>query len=550
MHTTTTRALLPPFRSPALVLSTSVIAATLLQQTSSVAHITALALVLALVAIAINESWLGILALFPLAIPIAAPAEAPGIKEAAFAVLTLAVLARSLMEAIAKGGVKPLAKEFGVPLLIALALLAVNLLAAINVGTSLRDWGRGVAPYVFLVMAIPIALELRDDIKRVHWLGIAIGVAVMLHCVHVLGYYILNRMWEYQWYVKIDGVLTRVTEEAAKANPENALGPFIERITMKLASSTDAVIPLGVSLGFIIAVIAPGRRERWFGLALVALALPTILVTYTRSMLLSPLLVICGFCVYLAFSRRLQLKFAMLLLAGFSLYAITIIFLFGLEVVWLNRVLLLLDAAKQSIASFGAHFNMGGAGSGVDKQLGGHVTDVLSSPSAIDDNVTTRIEEYRIAWSMFLEHPVFGNGLGTRHEISFVRSAGDIIRQSVGYIHNWPLYMLMAGGALGFVAYAALLMGPIFLRVGADRKITFEHVLLRSMPATMAIYGLFFAVARLITFNLLIAATWGILLALGMPILRSGKGKCVQHSSLNAEFPTDASPFGLRQVGD
>ncbi|WP_084199100.1 O-antigen ligase family protein [Noviherbaspirillum autotrophicum] len=529
MYTTIRQALLPPFRSPALVLSASVIAAALLQQTSSVAHITALVLVLALIAATMAEPWLGILALFPLVIPIAAPSEAPGIKEAAFAILTTTVLGRSLMGAIARDGITPLAKEFGFPLLIGLALLAVNLFAAVNVGTNLHDWVRGVVPYTFLVMTIPITLELRDDIRRVHWIGIAIGVAITLHCVHVLGYYLLNRMWEYQWYVNIDGVLTRVTEEAAKADPEHVLGPFIDRITMKLPSSTDAFIPLGVSLGFIIAVIAPGRRERWFGMVLVTLALPTILVTYTRSMLLSPLLVICGFCIYLAFFRRAQLKFAALLLAGFSLYAVAVIFFFGLELVWLKRVLMLLDAAKQSIASFGAYFNIGGgASSGTDKQLSGQLMALSSSPGAIDDNVTTRIEEYRIAWSMFLEHPIFGNGLGTRHEISFVRSAGDIIRQSVGYIHNWPLYMLMAGGVLGFVFYAVLLLGPVFLRAGTDCKATFEKVLLHSMPATLAIYGLFFAVARLITFNLLIAATWGILLALGVSIpalANRGKGR-------------------------
>jgi len=515
----------PPFRSPALVLGVSVAAAILLLQTSSLAHMAALALVLVLVVVSVAESWLGILALFPLVIPIAAPSEAPGAKEAAFAILTVAVLARSVAGAVLRDGFRPLIRDFGIPMLIALALLVVNLYAALKVGTSLHDWVRGVAPYVFLVMAIPISLELRGDMQRVRWLGIAVGIAIMLHCANVLGYYVINRMWEYQWYIKTNGVMTRVTEEVAKANPGKALGPFVERVTIKLASSTDALIPVGVSLGYVIAVIAPSKRERWFGLVLCALALPAILVTYTRSMMLSPLLVIGGFCVYLAIFRRQKLKSAVLLLAGFAVYAVTLIFVLGLELGWLNRVLILLEAAKQSLASMLARFSFGGdsIGGNVAKKLSGLVMALPSSPGTADDNVTTRIEEYRIAWSMFLDHPLIGNGLGTRHPMAFVRSAGDIIHTSVGYIHNWPLYMLMVGGIVGFAAYAILLMGPIFLRTGVERDAMMETVLLRIMPATLAVYGLFFAVARLISFNLLIATAWGVLLAIGGAGLHASK---------------------------
>lgn len=521
-----TRAVLPPFRSPAFALGLASVAAALLLSGNPVANVAALALVLVVILMTVATPWLGILALFPLVIPIAAPAEAAGLREVAFALLTMAVLFRSMLGAIVREGLGSIVKQFGIPVLISLSLLVVNFLAAHNVGTSLHDWIRGVLPYVFLVMALPIALEMRGDMQRVRWLGIAIGIAVMLHCAQVLGYYLVHRMWEYQWYLKIDGVLTRVPEAVAKADPEHMLGPFIERITMKLPSSTDALIPLGVSFGFVIAVIAPNTRARLFGIALAAIALPAILVTYTRSMMLSPLLVIFAFCLYLVLFRRQPLKFAMLLLLGFAVYAVTVIFLLGLELAWLNRVMILIDAVRQSIGGLLSHF--GSAGSGDDLFSGathGAMAALPSSPGTADDNVTTRIEEYRIAWSMFLDHPIIGNGLGTRHEISFVRSTGDVIRQSVGYIHNWPLYMLMAAGLMGFAAYAILLIGPLFVRLRAGRNIVLEDLLLRVMQATLAIYGLFFAVARLITFNLLIAAAWGILLAIAAGPLRPSSKK-------------------------
>lgn len=508
MQNTSTQASAPPLRSAAFVLGLGSVAAILMLLGNPVANMVAVALVLVLIAITIARPWLGVLALFPLVVTIAAPSEAPGVREAAFALLTIVVLFRSTIGAITRDGFGSLVRVFSVPILIALVLLAANLYSALSLGTSLTDWVRGVVPYVFLVMALPIAVEMRDNMARARWLGIAIGVAIILHCAQVLGYYLLHRMWEYQWYLKIGDVLTHVPEEVAKADPKHALGPFVERITIKLPSATDAFIPLGVSLGFVIAVIASGVRGRWFGVVLTAVSLPAILVTYTRSMLLSPLLVICAFCVYIALFRRQRLNFALQLLVGFAVYGVAMIFLLGLELAWLNRVMMLIDATKQLITEL-----MGSSFGGTGSSSQGAMAALPSSPGTADDNVTTRIEEYRIAWSMFLDHPVFGNGLGTRHEISFVLSQGNVIRQSVGYIHNWPLYMLMAGGLFGFAVYAALLVGPVFPRGRSRRDTTLEDILLRVMPATLAIYGLFFAVARLITFNLLIAATWGLLLA-------------------------------------
>lgn len=46
------------------------------------------------------------------------------------------------------------------------------------------------------------------------------------------------------------------------------------------------------------------------------------------------------------------------------------------------------------------------------------------------------MEEYQTAWSMFLESPILGQGLGIRHTISFETGHGEMLTVSVGYVHT------------------------------------------------------------------------------------------------------------------
>jgi hypothetical protein len=548
-----------PLPQPLPVIGLAAVAAALLIQGSTPAQAAALVCIAALVVLTMKVPWLGVLALFPLAVSVAAPPESVGIKEVAFAGLTACVLARSVIGALVQDGWKRFLQDFGIPLGLAAALLAANFLAALYVGTSVPDWVRGAIPYLFLVMAVPIALELRGRPERMRWLGFAIIAAIMLLCLYVLGYYIAHRMWDHEWHILVDGAWVRVTEDVAKQNLDIARGPLLQRITMNIASSTDALVPLGVSLGFCIAVMAENRQIRWLGLVLTALAVPSVLVTYTRSMLLSALLVIFAFGLYVLLFQRHRLRFATWLLIGLTVYAVAVIFALGLEMGWLSRVLLLLATisawtVERAILAWVwlvNHYYIAMAWleyafyvvrdwllatvsvppAIVAQQLS--ETDAVQWVAAFkqsgwvsqyatgDANVTTRLEEYQIAWKMFLDHPIFGNGLGSRHAIVAVRNVGEFLPLSVGYIHNWPLYMLMAGGIVGFAAYATLLVGPICAHFKGGQADIRTNLLVRILPATLAIYGLFFAVARLITFNLLIAAVWGILIASGATLLRS-----------------------------
>ena len=67
----------------------------------------------------------------------------------------------------------------------------------------------------------------------------------------------------------------------------------------------------------------------------------------------------------------------------------------------------------------------------------------------------------------------------------------------------------MATGGIGFLAYTWVLLAPAFIWPRSIRHERLEFTMLRAVVLTMAIYGLFFAVFRLITFNFLLAAAWG-----------------------------------------
>lgn len=83
----------------------------------------------------------------------------------------------------------------------------------------------------------------------------------------------------------------------------------------------------------------------------------------------------------------------------------------------------------------------------------------------------------------------------------------------VAYIHNWPLYMLMVGGLLGFLVYSLVIAGPVLYRLTSLRSESAHLTVVRAAVMTLAVYGLFFAVFRLISFNLLLAAAWGVVFA-------------------------------------
>ena len=470
---------------------------------------------------ALKTPWLAMLALFPLSVSVAAPSVGMGVKEITFASLSAWFWLSMTGQEIARRGWRDLWQQFGLPVGVALALLLLNFCAALSHHGLLMDWLRGVVPYLFLSMIIPLSLALRGDRNRIRWLGISIGLASLLLSAWVLAWFFYHEMWKTYWLLTAGTQVTRVF--AAVAGPGQLSGPFIDRITLFVPSATDVLLPLGMSFGFVLAVITARPAQRYAGIALSALSLACILITYTRSMLLSPGVVVITFLLYLALCQRQRLRFAILLLCGLSLFALTLIYALGLQQVWLNRLDLLLGALRDWAGALWAHLTTWMHGAVPDTAAKGAAAlpqapvTLASASSTPDDNVTSRIEEYRIAWQMFTAHPLLGNGLGVKHPMTFVISEGHFLKQNVAYVHNWVFYMLMVAGLPGLLLYATLLCWPVLARLQALRSAQGHRanaeILLRTLLMTLAIYALFFAAARLITFNLLIAAAWAISLA-------------------------------------
>jgi hypothetical protein len=80
--------------------------------------------------------------------------------------------------------------------------------------------------------------------------------------------------------------------------------------------------------------------------------------------------------------------------------------------------------------------------------------------------------------------------------------------------------MLMVGGISGLAIYAFVLFGPVVFRLNLVKSESTPYTLIRATLITMIVYAAFFAVFRLITFNLLIAAIWGIIYAQILPFIK------------------------------
>jgi O-antigen ligase len=347
----------------------------------------------------------------------------------------------------------------------------------------------------------------------------------------IVGYYFLHSLWEPYWNITIGGEVMRVTKKVAMNYPGSAYGPFLDRITMQVQQATDAILPVAAVVGFVVAVFSKCVRSTLFGTLLSIIGVAAILTTYTRSMIFSVALTLCVFTLLIIVYRKD--KFFKVLGFGFILILTGLAFVFatGMERLWFGRLDFLFNSLMHvGQTGFAAAFTSP-AISIVDINVTTRMQEykhvgqtgfaaAFTSPaiSIVDINVTTRMQEYKIAWDLFLESPILGNGLGIKHEMSWETSKGELLRQSVGYVHNWPLYMLMVGGLVGLLSYLLVLIKPLFLGISAWKVGSEGRIVVSMAVLAMIIYGLFFAVFRLITFNLLLAVAWGYMYAQAIPM--------------------------------
>jgi len=494
---------------PWAIITGASIAASLLVQEAGGLFVAGIAAAVVIVLLALFSPWFGLLALFPMAFSIRPTPPSIGIQEALFVVLLAVVFVGALVRGLKNNGIGSLFRVFKWFVLSTCGLLAINLVVAQLNQVPLAEWFRGVLPFLFIFALVPFAILLGNDQERHFWFGCSVAALIAMMTGYVVVYYFANTLWQPYWNLTVDGEILRVSKEVALEHPDSAYGPLLDRITMRVQRSTDAILPIGMVLGFVVAVWARDVKGTLLGACLSLISMAAILTTFTRSMLSSAILVLGIFVIFvLVFHRDRLLKMLCLM---FCLFAAGLAFVFGtgMENIWIGRISWLVD----SVGTLFRHKFLVAL-----TELPVAVPELpAAAPDKVDANVSTRLEEYRIAWQMFLEHPLLGNGLGAKHEMRWEIGEGQSISQLVGYVHNWPLYCLMVGGVTGLFAYLVTLLGPVFSGLTSLKMVSKEKIIICLVILTMAVYGLFFAVFRLVTFNLILAAAWGYTYSRKMP---------------------------------
>ncbi|TCO80337.1 O-antigen ligase-like membrane protein [Plasticicumulans lactativorans] len=474
-----------------------------------------LAVTVALAAWSLRQPAVGLVAALPLMYMINPTPTTVGWREFGFAItITVAGLSsiwrhRSMLAGLPRAGC--------IWLSIVTGWFVLNFFTAFWNGVSVADWVRGAAPFVFMSYFLPIWLEARANRVFAHGWQWAAGIAAALFSWHVVQVYVGEQLWRPATYIFDNGTWISMGYAEAQALGKQVF-EFAIRVTQRLQQATDTLLCLGVVWGAWASLWLSNWLLRMLGLGLSILATTAIVLTYTRSMLLSSFLV--ALVLMLVAIRRGGAKRVVVLFLALVATGAGTITGFNLEAIYLNR---LVQMQEQASVSFDASPNQGKEGMAASSVDGSIAS--LRAPTPLqsampgkmegqpkDANIASRMEEYRIAWDHFRASPLVGHGLGVQHNIRFDAGNGEWLDTRVGYVHNWVMYVLMTGGLLGLGVYAAVLFGPAVLawrrcpRESGLPELTFATV------AVMAVYGLFFAVFRLIPFNLVLGGMWGLLL--------------------------------------
>lgn len=478
--------------------------------------------------------WLGMLTLFPLALALPPAPATVGLQEFSFAVLLVVITTGTFIECLRSPATRPHLKLWGLTILAVSTAITINLAVALNNNIPLRDWTRGIIPFLFMLNFLPVAVLIGKDGNRIRWIGISIATSIFLLAGFIIFHYFHNDIWRPYWLLTVDDQRLRIPKAIAIEHAD-AIGPMRDRITMSIAQATDALLPVGLVIGVTLASLAQPKAAATTGLLMALSCMIAILITFTRSMLLSSLLAMFIFLVYLIVYRKEVLPKFITTLTALGAAGLIFIYSTGIQDIWIGRMsqLIALPTSELNIApvdtivepdAFISTTALLPPEQNISTETTPNDTSTVEAPPAPihpevssdnkttkDFNISARMDEYKIAWEMFVPHPIMGNGLGVKHEMRWETSDNVSEAKQVAYVHNWPFYMLMVGGLSGLLVYSALLFGPVIFRLSSIRSEPIHWTLIRMAILTMAIYGAFFAVFRLITFNLLLAVIWGII---------------------------------------
>src|SRR3546814_1651486 len=185
----------------------------------------------------------------------------------------------------------------------------------------------------------------------------------------------------------LDGTIWRQVDPGAVASQAGRVYESVMRVTSIIQQSTDLFVPLGCVLGAWLILLGRRRSEMVGGAALIIISAAAVTLTYTRSMLMSAVMVLglmILFGIYRGVWRRALCVFLLM-----SITVACVIVLVGLEDVYLHRFSQLKQAVSSGLVE--AYRSVGNVASSTDVNKTG-INDV---------NVTSRLEEYAIAWHKF-----------------------------------------------------------------------------------------------------------------------------------------------------
>ena len=394
-----------------------------------------------------------------------------------------------------------------------LILASLFYMHALNNHINLSDWSRGIGPFLLLYMMFPIFLSLHDNFEfKVKWLFISFCILTLMFVFYINIIYFLEHFNSYYWIDKSNN--SKIFHLTSGMDKSNFYGPFRERITLRIQQSTSEILPLGFSAFTLLALLTQSKKLYVFALAAAIVSLFTILETLTRSMLMAPLLVFLLWFIFYFKNKFLFLKvFTILFLAGMTFTYAT-----NMDGIWLGRFKTFAAGLSKLDSHPTQNIDLSESQESNQSSREDLIQSSLMSPRLgqmdrknPDQNLIARLKEYQIAWSMFLDNPVLGAGFGVKHDIDFQTSDGRFIHETVAYVHNWAFYWLMAGGMIGFLIYSSVLFFPILFLSRLPNQKKIKTILIFSI-ILMCLYANFFAVFRLISFNLFLAFFSGITL--------------------------------------
>lgn len=363
-----------------------------------------------------------------------------------------------------------------------------NLPVALSHGTTAGEWGRGLIPFLNLVIFFVAATELRTYEDRRNFLVCSL-IAGLIIASQGIWLIINKQLWMPVIHTGAPGKFYAV----------------YNRLTWFFGSGTSPLLPVGTVILLGAVLLA---RRLWQKIALVALGTPIlwiILWTWSRTTLLALAAGLAGFVALYGMKKYwAELRDTLLVFAATA--ALAWLFFFALDIPILSIL------AGRLVEPLNAET--------INRVIAaGKGTLALQDDeedATVDPNLVYRAEEYSTALNAFRQQPLWGMGLGYHFTMMQADINGKMQPVSLTYVHNFLAYFLMTTGIVGTAAYLALIAAAAleFFRV-------FRKKLARSEFAILVVIGLagvvlladafFFAVFRLIGFNLFLGASLGIL---------------------------------------